>query len=102
MRPRRRQAEPGAAPAACPTPPREAESTDWGMSERTVDALASWYEQTFYERRDEPEIEASLARELRHRLRDEHGVLPEFIGIEVERVNDRIFRAAAPWRERMS
>ena len=63
-----------------------------GMSERAIDALATWYEQTFYERRDEPEIETRLGFELRRRLRDDHGVLKEFIKVEAERVMVRVFR----------
>jgi putative DNA primase/helicase len=61
-----------------------------GLPQRRIDALSEWYEDTFYERRDEPEITATLDRELRLRL-DEHGVLPEFIEVEAERVIERIF-----------
>jgi hypothetical protein len=43
---------------------------------------------TLYEHRDEPDIEVRLNRELRRRLREEFGVLAEFIEIEVL---DRVF-----------
>jgi hypothetical protein len=62
-----------------------------GMSQRTIDILAAWYGDTYYERRDEPEIEPWLGRELRRRLRDEFGVLQEFIAVEATRVIDQVF-----------
>jgi hypothetical protein len=71
------------------TPSRGA--SDVGMSQRTIDRLAAWYEDTFYEHRDEPDIEVRLNRELRRRLREEFGVLAEFIEIEAARVLDRVF-----------
>jgi Protein of unknown function (DUF3631) len=62
-----------------------------GLSERTIDDLAAWYEQTHYDRRDEPEIAATLDRNLRGRLRDEFGVLREFVETEAKRVIERVF-----------
>ena len=50
---------------------------DKGVPSRSIDTLAGWFEQTRYERREEPEIDAWLDRELRRRLREEYGVLPE-------------------------
>jgi hypothetical protein len=56
-----------------------------------IDMLAAWYGDTYYERRDEPEIEPWLGRELRRRPRDEFGVLQEFIEVEAARVIDQVF-----------
>ena len=65
-----------------------------GISGRVIDTLAAWYDDTYHERRDEPGIEAWLDRELRHRLRDDYGVLPEFVETEAKRVIDRVFKLA--------
>jgi putative DNA primase/helicase len=65
-----------------------------GISGRVIDTLAAWYDDTYHERRDEPGIEAWLDRELRHRLCDDYGVLPEFVETEAKRVIDRVFKLA--------
>jgi hypothetical protein len=62
-----------------------------GNRRHKVDRVAAWYGDTYYERRDEPEIEPWLGRELRRRLRDEFGVLQEFIEVEAARVIDQVF-----------
>ena len=72
-------------------PVGKGETGDKGLSAPTIDALADWYDETHYSRRDEPEIEARLDQELRCRLREEYGVFPEFIETEAERVKERFF-----------
>ena len=49
---------------------------------------------TRYERRDEPGIDAWLDREQRLRLREEYGVLPEFVEAEAKRVIAAVFRTS--------
>jgi hypothetical protein len=64
--------------------------TPLGMSRQTIAKLARWYEETF---RAHPEMGTWLDSELRRRLREEFGVLPEFVEVEAERVMDRLFEA---------
>jgi hypothetical protein len=45
--------------------------------------------------REEADVEGVLHEELRHRLTAEHGVLPEFVEIELRRVMDQVFEM--PW-----
>jgi len=62
-----------------------------GLSEHTICRLADWYSDSHYSSREEINIEAALHDELRHRLTAEHGVLPEFVEIELRRVMDQVF-----------
>jgi hypothetical protein len=64
-----------------------------GLSEREIDVQAERYADAYYERRDEPDIEAKLNQELRQRLH-ELGVRPERIETEFRRVIDAVFRVA--------
>jgi hypothetical protein len=64
-----------------------------GLSTREIDAQAERYADAYYERREEPNIEATLNRELRQRLH-ELGVRPESIEVEFRRVIDAVFRVA--------
>jgi hypothetical protein len=79
-----------------PAPPPPANGVDPGLSPRTVDDIGAWFEQTRYDRRDEPEIDAWLDRELCRRLREDYGVLPEFISTEFERVMKVVFSDPDP------
>jgi hypothetical protein len=63
-----------------------------GLSVHQIGWLASWYYESAYSRRDEPEIEAKLNRELRHRLTTEFGVFSEHVSAEFERVKDQVFK----------
>jgi hypothetical protein len=63
-----------------------------GLAEHTIGRLADWFSESYYSRREEINVEATLHDELRHRLRAEHGVLPEFVDIEFRRVMDQVFK----------
>ena len=63
-----------------------------GLSTREIDAQAELYADDFYRRRDEPDIEAELNQELRQRLRNGLGVLPEHVETEFRRVIEAVFR----------
>ena len=63
-----------------------------GLSEHTIGRLADWYSNSYYSRREEIDIDGALHDELRHRLTAEHGVLPEFVDIELRRVMDEVFK----------
>ena len=63
-----------------------------GLSAREIDAQAELYADDFYRRRDEPDIEAELNRELRQRLRSDLGILAEHVETEFRRVIDAVFR----------
>jgi hypothetical protein len=64
----------------------------FGLAEHTIGRLADWYYDSYYSRREEIGIEGVLHDELRHRLTEQHGVLPEFVDIELRRVMDQIFK----------
>jgi putative DNA primase/helicase len=76
----------------CGVEPCVGGTEDKGLSARSIDTLAGWFEQTRYERREEPGIDAWLDRELCRRLREEYGVLAEFIEAEAKRVIAAVFR----------
>ena len=76
----------------CGVAPCEGDTEDNGLSARSIDTLAGWFEQARYEGREEPAIDAWLDRELRRRLREEYGVLPEFVEVEAKRVIAAVFR----------
>jgi hypothetical protein len=67
-----------------------------GLPHRVIDALGARYDDDAYQRINSGEPEEDVRRELdanlRHRLRDEYGVLPEFIEKEFGRVIDAAFR----------
>ena len=63
-----------------------------GLAEHTIGRLADWYSDSYYSRREEIDIARALHDELRHRLTAEHGVLPEFVEIELRRVMDQVFK----------
>jgi hypothetical protein len=63
-----------------------------GLPYRVIDALGSRYEDDAYRRISGGENEAELDAEARRRLRDEYGVLPEFVEVEFKRVIDAAFR----------
>ncbi len=64
----------------------------FGLSEHTICRLADWYSDSYYSRREEVDVDGVLHDELRHRLTAEHGVLPEFVDIELRRVMDQVFK----------
>ena len=76
----------------CGVAPCEGDTEDEGLPARSIYTLAGWFEQTRYERREEPQIDAWLDRELHRRLREEYGVLPEFVEAEAKRVIVAVFR----------
>jgi hypothetical protein len=53
------------------------------VSPQTIDCLVEWYDIAFYR------YLVFLHDEIRRRLRDDSGVLPEFLDIEVKRVMAR-------------
>jgi Protein of unknown function (DUF3631) len=63
-----------------------------GLAECTIARLADWYTNSHYSRREEADVEGVLYDELRQRLMKEHGVLPEFVDIELRRVMDQVFK----------
>jgi hypothetical protein len=66
-----------------------------GLSQHTIGWLADWYSDSYYSRREEIDIERALHDDLRHRLTAEHGVLPEFVDIELRRVMDQVFKMSS-------
>jgi Protein of unknown function (DUF3631) len=64
----------------------------FGLAEHTIGRLADWYSDSYYSRREEVDVEGVLHDELRHRLTAEHGVLPEFVDIELRRVMEQVFK----------
>ena len=73
-------------------PVRKGVPEEKGLSARELDAQAELYADDFYLRRDEPDIEAELNRELRHRLLDNLRVTPEHVETEFRRIIDAVFR----------
>jgi hypothetical protein len=64
-----------------------------GLSTYRIRELATWYEEEAFLRRDGIEIDQSaLDRDLK-RLLVKHGVLPESVPIEFERVRKMVFPA---------
>jgi hypothetical protein len=64
---------------------------EWGLSQYTLRELANWYEDEANRRRVGIKLDQkALHRDLR-KLLAEHGVIPEFIAAEFERVMQTVF-----------
>ena len=77
--------------------PASSSDGERGLSPFTIRDLVRWYEEEGDRRhRDGGVDQDALDRDLRHKLAEEYGVLPEFIAVEFERVMQAVFPGSKP------
>jgi hypothetical protein len=69
--------------------PKPVNGDERGLEAHTIQQLAQWYRERFYEERDEAAVDGWL----RQKLAAEHGIFPEFVQIEFERVKEAVYAA---------